>query len=394
MASRRLTDIAIRNLKPKPDRYEVPDHGGLYVVVHPSGKTSFAVRYRHAGIPRKLTLQSGLSLAAARAAASDAMLEVSKGRDPHEAKKAAKAKTAVAAINTVQFVAEEYFKREHGKLRTAADREALLRRHVFPALGYRQIDTVKRSDIIRLLDHIEDHSGARSADLALAYLRRIFSWHAARDDEFRSPIVKGMGRYNTADNARARILNDDELRAIWKAAEAVGYLGSYLKFLLLTGCRRSEGDLRWSEIGGGVWTLPASRNKTKTELARPLSKAAQAIIEAQPWVGEFVFSFNGRRPVSHDLCKKEIQRHCNIADWRLHDLRRTARTLLSRAGINPDIAERCLGHTIGGVRGTYDRHDYLPEMTHAFEALATEIDRIINPPEGVVTPLRSRRHHG
>jgi integrase len=394
MSTTRLTDIAIRNLKPKAHRYEIPDPGarGLYVIVFPSGKTSFAVRYRHVGIPRKLTLQAGVSLAAARKMAADAMHEIAQGRDPGEAKKEAKAKIAATSMNTVQFVCEEYFKRESAKLRTAADRERDVRRLVLPVLGDRLIDSVKRSDIVRLLDGIEDGSGACMADLTLKYLSRIFNWHAQRSDDFKTPIVKGMGRYVAADNARERVLNDDEIRAVWKAADDAGYLGTCLKFLLLTGARRKEATgLRWEEIdANGIWTLPASRNKTKVPLARPLSKAALAIIAAQPRIGEFVFTFSGRRPISHERMKIDVQRRANIADWRLHDLRRTARTLLSRAGIAPDIAERCLGHAIPGIRAVYDKHTFEHEMAHAFEALAAEIERIINPPAGVVTPMRRR----
>jgi integrase len=251
---------------------------------------------------------------------------------------------------------------------------------------------VKRSDVVRLLDRIEDSSGARMADLTLAYLRRIFNWHATRDDDFRSPIVAGMGRYAIADNARERVLNDDEIRSIWKAAGEAGYLGDCLKFLLLTGARRKEATgLQWDEIEAGVWTLPASRNKTGVPLARPLSKAALQIIADQPQVGRFVFTFSGERPIAHERIKIDIQRRANIADWRLHDLRRTARTLLSRAGIAPDIAERCLGHAIPGIRATYDRHTFQHEMAHAFEALAAQVERIVNPPATVVTPLRRKR---
>ena len=132
--SRRLTDLGVRHLEPRGKRYEIPDPGarGLYVVVHPSGRKSFCVRYRFAGQPKKLTLQAGVSLAAARKLAADAMHELTQGRDPSEAKKAAKTKAAAAAINTVQFVCEEYFKREHGKLRTAKTREATLHQLVFP----------------------------------------------------------------------------------------------------------------------------------------------------------------------------------------------------------------------------------------------------------------------
>ena len=77
-----------------------------------------------------------------------------------------------------------------------------------------------------------------------------------------------------------------------------------------------------------------------------------------------------------------------VSGWRLHDLRRTARTLMSRAGVPTDIAKRCLGHVIGGVRGVYDRHQYVEEMRHAFEALvAAQIERIVNPPGDNVVVL-------
>ena len=79
---------------------------------------------------------------------------------------------------------------------------------------------------------------------------------------------------------------------------------------------------------------------------------------------------------------------CGVSGWTIHDLRRTARSLLSRAGVNADVAERCLGHVVGGVRGVYDRHQYQAEMLHAYEALAALIERIVDPPSGVVVPLR------
>jgi integrase len=390
----RFTDIAIRNLKPTTVRREIPDPGaaGLYLIIHPSGRKSFALRYRFAGAPRKLTLQAGVSLAVARKLVADAMHELASGHDPGETRKIAKAKTAAAAINTFQFVAEEYFKREHSKLRTAIAREALLRRLVFPAFGSRPIATIQRGEIVRLLDRIEDTNGARSADLALQYLRRIMNWYALRDDGFRSPIIKGMGRYSGAANARSRTLNDDELRTVWKAAGDAGYFGNLVKFLLLTACRRGEGaGLRWSEIEDGVWNLPASRHKTNTPLARPLSRAALALIQAQPCLGDYVFSSSGERPANFGRAKREFFTKCGVNGWRLHDTRRTARTLLSRSGVDADIAERCLGHSRGIIRGIYDRHDFRPEMQHAFEALAAQIERIINPPAGDVVPMRRTR---
>jgi integrase len=86
--------------------------------------------------------------------------------------------------------------------------------------------------------------------------------------------------------------------------------------------------------------------------------------------------------------KLKLDAAAGVTGWRLHDLRRTARSLLSRAGVNSDIAERCLGHSLGDIRERYDRHKYLSEMAHAFGLLAAEIERIVNPPEGAVIPMR------
>jgi integrase len=396
MASKALTDIAIRNLKPGPARREIPDPGarGLYVIVHTSGKKSFAARYRHAGLPRKLTLQGGISLSMARKLCADAMHEVAQGRDPAQAKQTAKTKAILAKADTVQAICEEYMAREGRKLRTGHVRHQDLRRLVYPEIGGQQIDSLKRSQIVRLLDKIEDKHGPRAADLVLAYLRRVFNWHASRSDEFRSPVVRGMGRFAQKDHARSRVLEDDELRAVWQVTATGGAFASLLRFLLLTACRRGEAaGLTWAEIEGDRWRLPESRNKTKQELVRPLSKTAQAILAAQPRVADQTFVFtNGHRPLGFSLQKKNFDIACGVRDWRLHDLRRTAKTLLSRAGVSPDVAERCLGHAVGGVRGVYDRHSFEPEMAHAFEALAAQIERIINPPAGVVTPLRKRGH--
>jgi Arm domain-containing DNA-binding protein/integrase-like protein len=380
MAKRGLTDLAIRNLKPSENRREIPDRGGLYVILQPSGRRGFAVRYRFNGEPKKLTLPNGVTLAQARVLAADAMLAVGKGIDPSEAKKTAQAKAAAAAKDTLSAIGAEYYRRDGKSLRSAAVREGILKRLVYPTLGARQIADVKRSEIIRLLDKIEDENGPRQADIVLAVVRRIMNWYAARSDEFRSPIVRGMARCKPKERERSRILNDDELRAVWKAAEAAGTFGALVRFLLLTGARRNEAAKMEDEVDGtGCWTLPASRSKTKVDLARPLSRTAQAILDAQPRIGNcrFAFTNDGKRPIGgFSYLKKEFDKACGVTGWQLHDLRRTARSLLSRAGVASDHAERCLGHAIGGVRGVYDRHRYIEEMRAAFEKLAQQIHRI------------------
>ena len=398
-----LTDIAVRNLKPGVTRREIPDAGarGLYVVIQPSGVKSFAVRYRHAGAPRKLTLTPGLTLAAARKAAAAALYEVDQGRDPSIAKRQAKQMQRIASENTLRSIAEEYMKREGGRLRTARAQCAQLARLVYPTLGDRPIAEIRRSEVIRLLDKIEEgrplgvKGGPVIADRTLAVIRKIMNWHATRSDDFRSPIVRGMARTKAKERARERVLTDDELRAVWRCTESFeGPFGRFVQVILLTAARRNEvSGMRWDEIVGTDWTLPAARNKTKVELVRPLSAAAQATLGKLPVLAdcEYVFSANGRNPISgYTRFKKRFDKACGVAGWTLHDLRRTARSLMSRAGVNSDHAERCLGHVIAGVRGTYDRHEYHAEKQHAFEALAAQIDRIVNPQENVVSITEAR----
>jgi len=162
-----------------------------------------------------------------------------------------------------------------------------------------------------------------------------------------------------------------------------------VKFILLTAARRSEASgMAWAEIDGADWTLPAGRNKTKVDLVRPLSKTALAALPARS--GDFVFSRADGTPLSRpENFKLALEKASGVSGWTLHDLRRTARTLLSRAGVGVDVAERCLGHVIGGVRGVYDRHEYHAEKATAFEALAAQIERIVNPRANVV-PMRGR----
>jgi integrase len=136
--------------------------------------------------------------------------------------------------------------------------------------------------------------------------------------------------------------------------------------------------MTWSEIGGEDWTLPAARNKTKIDLVRPLSKEAQALLTGLSKRTGFVFSTDdGKTPISgFSKFKAKLDQQTGVTGWSPHDLRRTARSLMSRAGVPADHAERCLGHAIGGVRATYDRHEYHEEKRRAFEALAKQVRAI------------------
>ena len=397
--AKRLTDVSVRNAKATDKRREISDGGGpLRLVVQPSGAKSFAVRFRVNGETRKLTLPPGVALAAARKLAHDALLQASTGVDPCAVKKAAKVETARLAKDTLRSVCAQYFADPKSKaLRTAYERERTITRLVYPTkLANRPIAAITRRELTELLDAVEQNNGQRTADLVLAILRRVWRWHQLRDDRFNAfPFIPGMNRYSTRESARERTLDDDELARVWAAADRAGVYGALLRFLLLTSARlREAARMTWDEVGNdGIWELPKSRHKIKSQpLARPLSKAALDVLAALPRVDgcPYPFSQDGKHAFSgFSRHKKRFDTLCGVQNWCVHDLRRTARSLMSRAGVEASIAERVLGHLVGtAVSRIYDRHSFAREKKDALERLAAEIERVVNPPEPNVIALR------
>jgi Arm DNA-binding domain len=234
---------------------------GFGVRVQASGVKSYVFKYSPGtgrGVPtRRMTLArvGKVTPDEARAMAKKKAGEVAHGADPVMDRR----KVVATAADTLRSVVESYFAREGDKLRTADTRWASFEKRVFPVLGARPISEIKRSEIINLLDTIQDKSGPNTATLILAYLRRVMNWHATRADDFRSPIVRGMARANQVK--RDRVLTDYELRAFWRASERWEHpFSRMLRFVLLTATRRDEAaDMRWLEVDGTTWTVPAAR---------------------------------------------------------------------------------------------------------------------------------------
>jgi integrase len=369
---------------------------GFGLMVTANGHKSYVVQYRAVGRSRRLHLKQGLTLRAARKEAKAILGAVAKGGDPLGERRKAKR----AESDTLRVIVEEYLAREGSRLRSIAERRRALEHHVLQKLGARQIGSITRNDIVRLLDGIADNSGAPMADHVLAYLRRVMTWHASRSDDYRSPIVRGMARTRPSQRRRQRVLSDTEISAVWRAAEASPSAFGYLvQFLLLTATRRTEASgMQRGEVVGNDWIIPQERYKAGLELVIPLSSAAKAVLAAVPKIGKggLVFTTDGKRPIGGFSKFKrafdakvlaELRKQAPEAElprWTLHDLRRTARSLMSRAGVPSDYAECCLGHVLSGVRGTYDRHEYLAEKRRAFEALTSLIARIVSPADHVV----------
>ena len=295
-------------------------------------------------------------------------------------------------------VAKNFIKRhvENEQLRTQPEIERCLAKYIYPKWQHRPFRDIKRNDVSVLLDQIVDDHGPRQADVCLAIIRKMMNWFATRDNDYLSPVVQGMHRNNGGDHKRKRILSDDEIRSVWKVAD--GTFGAFLKVALLTAQRREKiATMKWDAIVDGVWTIASDKREKSNAGSLQLPKAVIDIIEDQPRIAgnPYVFAAGkGNGPFnSFSQRKQELDEKLpRMPGWRTHDLRRTARSLLSRAGVRPDISERVLGHAIPGIEGVYDRHDYGPEKAHALVQLAAMVDQIANPPpKGAVARLDEHR---
>jgi integrase len=386
---------------------------GFGVRVTAAGARAFVLNYRLRGREHRFTIGAWPDWSALKAVreARNLRQRVDRGENPIEDRAPSPATATVASILD-EFVTR-YVRNQKQPLRerTADEYESAFRRLVKPRIGKLGIYEVRRSHIIRMLDEIEDANGPVAADRTLAYVRKAFNWYATRDDQFNVPVVRGMARIKPKERARTRVLSDDEIRALWPELGRAGTFGAFTKTLLLTAQRRDEvAQMSRREIGSdGIWTIPAERYKSKRPNFVPLSKAALAVITAQPKQADCDYVFPSRAKTAYSgyskskakldkavfaAMKNRAKKGAKvepIPNWTLHDLRRTAKTLMARAGVRPDISERVLGHVIAGVEGTYDRHSYANEKRDALEKLAAQIERILNPLPSNVQSLVEQR---
>jgi integrase len=376
---KRLDDDGVAKLKPKAKRYAFadPELPGHYVRVQPNGSKSFVVVTRD---PRGK--QHWRTVGAPPMPIDDAR-DIGRKiiRSIRE-----------AAPDSFEGVASEWFKRHVVKkgLRSGDDIQGFLQRHITPAWTGRDFTSIKRKDIAALLDHIEDEHGARQADYALDIIRRIANWHATRDDNYNSPVVRGMRRTNPKERERTRILSDDEIRIVWSTADAGTSFGGIVKMLLVTGQRLDKvASMRWDDLNGNVWAIRTEAREKGNAGELILPDLAMAVVSARQRGDGLVFPSRGGNQLGGlAKYKRKLDRDSGVSGWVLHDLRRSARSLMSRAGVRPDIAERVMGHSIRGVEGVYDRHPYAAEKAEALKLLAGMVRDIVTPPPENVRKLK------
>jgi integrase len=408
-----LTDLGIKKLPLPQTRREVPDGriSGLYLILQPSGAKSWAVRYRVAGQPKKLTLgpYPAIDLATARKRAQEAISDVAGGKDPAAVKQAARAAAKAerqAEADLIERVIESFIER-HAKPKTRDWRETerILRREVETLWRGRRLSQITRAQVHEMLDSIVDRGAPIGANRVFAQFRKMCRWAISRGIIDRNPC-EGVSA-PSAETRRERVLSDDEVRLAWRAFEAIGWpFGPIGKLLLLTGARRDEvAGMEWRELDleARVWRLPKAKAKNKRDHEIPLSDAAARIIEDLPRMGDsrLVFTTTGASSVSgFSRAKAAIDKTISDlmaadaevpgddpakakapARWTFHDCRRTVATNLQKLGVKLEVTEAVLNHVSGsraGIVGIYQRHDWKDEKRQALDAWAQRLEAIVS----------------
>ncbi len=407
-----LTDLQVRKIKPKKDRFEVSDGDGLSLRVMPSGAKSFIFRYLFDGIPRRMTLgvyfpslaqQTSdyhtlpavgklpfLTLSEARGMHAEARSKLARGIDPGAEKKAA-LDTRKAAPTFDDFI-KEFWEVELREKKSGKETLRLLEKDILSAWGKRKVADIKRRDIVLLLDQVRAR-GLVMANRVHGSLTRLFNFAAERGIIDDSPCTRIR---KSVENGRSRVLSDDEIRLLWaalaldsKAIDVYHISKLALKMILLSGQRPGEVcGMTWAEIDGdGFWNIPASRMKNGEAHRVPLCSMAVEVIEAaRPYSGDCDFVFRSSFK-AHDAMTTRALSRAMIRHWQEigfqegftpHDLRRTVRTRLAELGITDIVAEKVLGHKLQGMLQIYNRHGYDAEKRQALEQWEAKLKKIVS----------------
>jgi integrase len=345
-----------------------------------------------------------LTVAEARDRARQIKSRASAGFDPlaeRQAEEAVKQAEKQAKEFTLVKLVDRYMT-EYADHNTKASTASVTRSNLgqwVVALGDRSVAEMTKKDVLDFLNGYlakrKDGSGRLGANNLLRALSHVFKWAQGHDLVAHNP-TDGVAKPAPRVKARDRYLDVEEIKSFWSACERLGWpVGPIFQLLLLTGQREREvGELVWSELNLAerIWNIPATRTKNGKAHIVHLSDLAVEIITKLPMINgsKYVFTISGTAPfTNYDYAKKRIQRLMGGAtDWRPHDLRRTATTVMAEIGIAPHVADRVLNHqsgTISGVAAVYNRFAYLEERKTALHALGSYIARLVG---RNVVPLR------
>jgi integrase len=401
-----LTDVEIRQAKPRGKEWKLTDGNGLYILVRPSGSKLWRFKYRSAGRERKLCFGAfpEVGLKEARLRRDEARVEIGRGGDPARRIREEKIEAKIRAGDTFETVAEEYIAKceAEGYATTTLQKLnwflKLLRRDI----GRRPIAEITPHEMLAALKKIERGGHRESARRARSFASRVFRYavatlRAERDpsEPLRGALVAPVPRHYPA------ITDPTALGGLLRAIDE--YEGTYTTRFALRIAPHvfvRPGELRhaeWDEIDleGAVWRIPAGKMKSRRPHAVPLSSQ---VVELFKQLGEiegtsaYVFPalHSRKRPMSENTINGALRRMGFSGDeMTAHGLRATASTLLNESGLwSHDAIERALAHKDqNAVRGIYHRGAHWDERVRMAQWWSDYLDELKVQSDGV--PMRN-----
>lgn len=397
----KLSDVQIRAWIKAKAPVAKADGGGLTFTLSAAGTAAWVLRYRFSGQHRELTLGQypDVSLKMARQRASEARAEIQKGTDVARQRQRVKAETAAA--KSFKQLADDYMGKKLPTLAasTQKQRKQHIQGVILPKIGRIAARDVSTADVVDLIESVGKNKTGNVAELVFTALSEIFKHGLARHAVTVNPCagVSVTAICGETEPRRQRLkLSEDELRVILPALPSIGIENELAVKLLLLTCTRI-GELtraEWAHVDfdRAEWFVPDANSKTGKGFTVPLSAPALACFKAlQPLAlgSRFVLparqvrrtrNYGGadvhceQRAINsmlHKLCDKLGGK---VRRFTPHDLRSTARSHLSALGVNVIVAERCLNHSLGGLVGVYDQHDYMTERRAALDTWASFLE--------------------
>ncbi|UOM34872.1 site-specific integrase [Acuticoccus sp. I52.16.1] len=359
-----FTNNFLKGLKPGAQSYEERDGGcpGLVIRVGQRGKKVFEVVVSEGKRRRRVRLGTfpDTSLATARRLAADAKA----------------APTEHVGGRRVADLWDAYAAERKDVLRSWKDVEMVWRQWAEPQLGNVRIEDLTLHHGARLVERVARESSPNRARKVIRYISPMLTFAAGRGMIPGNPWA-GLSLPDGSE-ARDRVLTRKEWDALaeWAREEAYPW-GPFVLALMATAQRLSDvSEMRWSEIDGDVWTIPAGRHKSKQKHEVPLPAPVASLLDNLTRHDDFVFSTHAGKSIwPGSKLVERIQAATETAGWRYHDIRRTGATMMSEAGVPRFIIERVLGHTDRTVTAVYDRHTYRAEKRDALARLAATVTR-------------------
>lgn len=408
-----LTDIKLKNLKPKDKLYKVTDRDGLYVAVLTSGTVSFRYDYSINGRRETLTLGKygidGISLAEAREKLHTAKKLLKSGISPAVDKRYGKNK--LRGSETLTVYTDNYMKHVTLADSTRAMKEAVIERDILPVLGNKLMTEITTAMVRDLCDRILDRGGNATAVQVREIISSIYRYANDRGHSFSNPAQDIKASSIATFTPRLRSLSPREVGIFFNTLDTVAGMPTLklaLKIIFLTMVRKSEFTLAtWDEVDfkTNEWTIPAGRMKGgRTHVIYLSRQVNDLLIGLKMCAGGSPYLLAGRyninKPLSNAALNGVITTTVKVAQsqgkalehFTVHDMRRTASTLLHEAGYPSDWIEKCLAHEQKGVRAIYNKAEYARPRAYMLQQWANMVDGWIAGTTMTLTPFSPRKY--